>query len=95
MKVTDVILRPLITEKAAKQREKTNEYFFVVHAKATKPMIRDAVQALFNVKVVDVRTAILPGKRKKVGRHTALTSDYKKAMVKLAEKETIKLFEGA
>lgn len=95
MKLTDIILRPLITEKSAKQREKTNEYFFVVNTKATKMMIRDAVQTLFNVKVIDVRTSILPGKRKKVGRHTALTSDYKKAMVKLAEKQTIKMFEGA
>ena len=95
MKLTDIIIRPLITEKAAKGREKANEYFFVVNSKATKPMIRDAVQTLFNVKVVDVRTVILPGKQKRVGRHMRLTSDYKKAMVKLAEKETIKLFEGA
>lgn len=95
MRFEDIIIRPLITEKAAKQKEKNNEYFFVVHKKASKSMIRDAVQAIFKVKVVDVRTAVLPGKLKRVGRHMAKTADIKKAFVKLAEKETIKMFEGA
>lgn len=80
MRLTDVIQRPLVTEKATRQGEAANEYFFAVHAKANKHLIREAVEKLFKVKVVSVRTLSKPG--------------WKKAMVRLREKETIKLFEG-
>lgn len=95
MRLEEVIQRPLITEKGAKQREKANEYFFAVHPKADKNMIRLAVEKLFGVKVLHVYTMNVTGRTKRVGAKVAKMSDWKKAIVKLAEKETIKAFEGA
>lgn len=94
MRLEEVIQRLLITEKAAKQRELANEYFFAVHAKANKSLIREAVEKLFGVTVIGVRTMSVHGKKKKQGRFISRRSDWKKAIVRLKEKETIKAFEG-
>lgn len=94
MKVLDVLQRPLITEKAARCQQTANEYCFQVHPKANKHQIRRAVEQLFQVHVVGVKTLTVPGKRKKAGRYVAQSSDWKKAIVKLHEKDTIKMFEG-
>ncbi|MDO8494673.1 MAG: 50S ribosomal protein L23 [Deltaproteobacteria bacterium] len=94
MRVEDVIQRPLVTEKAARQTEKANEYLFAVHPRATKGMIREAVETLFKVNVVSVHTTTMPGKYKRVGKHFGKTTDWKKAYVRLKEKETIQIFEG-
>lgn len=94
MRLEDVIERPLITEKAAARAELANEYFFAVHRQATKTLVRHAVEKLFKVKVISVHTMTVPGKRRRFGRHIGKGSDWKKAIVKLKEKQKIELFEG-
>lgn len=89
-----MIQRPLITEKAAKQREAVNEYFFAVHPKADKNLIRLAVEKLFGVKVIGVKTMNVAGRYKRFGNRTGQTPDWKKAIVRLKEKQTIKALEG-
>ena len=94
MRLEDVIGRLLITEKAAKQRELANEYFFAVNPKANKNLIREAVEKLFGVTVIAVRTLNRRGKHKRHGKNITKRPDWKKAIVRLKEKETIKMFEG-
>ncbi len=83
MKLTDVIRRPLVTEKSTLQRELQNVLVFQVHSDATKIEIRQAVELLFGAKVADVRTASQHGKMKRQGRFVGRRSDWKKAYVKL------------
>ncbi|MBA2354185.1 MAG: 50S ribosomal protein L23 [Acidobacteria bacterium] len=83
MKLTDVIRRPLVTEKSTLQRELQNVLVFQVHIDATKIEIRQAVELLFGAKVADVRTASQHGKMKRQGRFVGRRSDWKKAYVKL------------
>lgn len=90
----DVIRRPLITEKANIDKEKRNTYHFEVPVTVDSPEIRDAVQAVFNVKVVDVRTQIVRGKVKRIGRFFGKRNNWKKAIVTLREGDKIDLFEG-
>jgi large subunit ribosomal protein L23 len=91
-----IIKRPLVlTEKGNNLREQENQYLFEVDRKANKIQIRDAVQTLFNVKVEKVRTLIMPGKPRRMGRGVAMTQTWKKAIVSLKDGETIELFEGA
>lgn len=73
---------------------KDNKYTFQVAMGANKTEIRQAVEAIFNVKVVNVNTIRVLGKTKRMGRFEGKRSDYKKAIVKLAEGNTIPLFEG-
>lgn len=94
MRIEEVIQRPLVSEKAARQTEKANEYFFAVHPKANKYLIRQAVERLFGVHVVAVHTMNRQGKSKRFGKQTGKMSDWKKACIRLREKETIKIFEG-
>lgn len=91
---TQVLLRPLITEKNNLVREGENEYVFEVHGDANKPSIKAAVEELFAVQVKDVRTLITRGKNRRVGRFTGRMSNRKKAFVRLAEGQTIDFFEG-
>ena len=81
----DIIIRPIVTEKTSDMM-KDNKYTFQVAMGANKTEIRQAIEAIFNVKVVNVNTIRVLGKTKR--------SDYKKAIVKLAEGNTIPLFEG-
>lgn len=83
MKLTDVIRRPLVTEKSTLQRELQNVLVFQVHIDATKIEIAQAVEQLFGAKVADVRTASQHGKMKRQGRFVGRRSDWKKAYVKL------------
>ena len=94
MHLEQVLVKPLLTEKSSIETEKTNRYVFKVLKKANKYQIKDAVETMFDVKVVDVRTAILPGKVKKAGRHTKKTSSWKKAYVKVQDGQSIELFQG-
>lgn len=94
MRLEDVIQKPLLTEKAARQRERFNEYCFAVRTQANKYQIRAAIEKFFKVKVVSVRTLTMGGKLKRSGRRLGQMSDWKKAFVRLREKETIQLFEG-
>jgi large subunit ribosomal protein L23 len=90
----DVVKRPLITEKAERNREASRQFAFEVHRDATKIQVKQAVEKLFNVHVLAVRTAIARGKTKRVGRNVGRRPNWKKAFVTLKEGETIALFEG-
>jgi large subunit ribosomal protein L23 len=91
-----ILIKPLITEKATRLADKRNTYSFVVNRDANKIEIKAAVEGMFNVTVDNVNTAILPGKPKSRSTKTAIVrgtkSSYKKAFVTLPPGETIDLF---
>ncbi len=96
MKLTDVIKRPLVTEKTTVIREGHRTLVFQVAPHATKVDIKRAVEKLLGTKVEAVRTAIAHGKMKRQGRFVGQRSDWKKAYVKLREGEkTPEFLEGA
>jgi large subunit ribosomal protein L23 len=92
--VEEIVKRPLITEKAERNREANRSFAFEVHRDATKIQVKQAVEKLFSVHVVAVRTAIARGKNKRVGRSSGRRSNWKKAFVTLKDGDTIALFEG-
>ena len=87
-----VIVRPVITEQSMHHANAKNAYAFEVNSKANKVQIRDAVQQIYNVKVVDVRTTNVKGKPRRRGRHIGHTKSWKKAFVVLHEEHHIDLF---
>lgn len=93
MDARDIILKPLISEKAVGGME-AGKYHFQVAPGANKTQIKQAVEQIFGVKVVSVNTARMHGKFRRVGKFVGRRSDWKKAIVTLAEGETIKVFEG-
>jgi large subunit ribosomal protein L23 len=93
-RTTDVIVAPLITEKGTLVNEVGNQVLFRVHRNSTKEDVRRAVEGLFKVKVVKVRTINLLGKTRRVGRNLGRRSDWKKAYVTLAKGQTIDFFQG-
>jgi large subunit ribosomal protein L23 len=96
MKLTEVIRRPLITEKTTTLREDGRTVVFEVARAANKVEIRHAVEQLLGAKVSDVRTANAHGKVKRQGKFVGRRSDWKKAYVKLREGEKLPDFlEGA
>ena len=90
----DVIVRPLITEKTSAAYQDRGEYTFQVHPDASKPQIRQAIEELFGVKVTNVWTASQRGKEKRMGQSIGRRPNWKKAIVKLREGDTIEIFEG-
>ena len=94
MLLEDIILKPLITEKATAMAEVQNSYTFLVHLKSNKHQIRRAVEEFYNVKVLGVKTCINAGKVKRTGRFIRKTSKSKKAFVQLKAGDKIKIFEG-
>ncbi len=94
MRVHQVIRRPLVTEKSNIGREDQNIVTLAVDPKANKHEIRRAVEELFDVSVVDVRTMRMPRKTRKVGKTSGRKPEWKKAIVRLAEGQTIEFFEG-
>lgn len=94
MNTHDVIRKPLVTEKSNIGREEQNLVTFAVDPRANKHEIRLAVEQLFQVKVVDVRTMRMPRKTRRVGRFAGRKTAWKKAIVKLAEGQAIEFFEG-
>lgn len=90
----EVLKKPLITEKTSIIGESSNKYGFVVDLKANKNQIKKAIETLYDVKVLNVRTSILPGKLKKAGRFVKKTQKTKKAYVELAEGQKIEFFKG-
>ncbi len=92
--IQDVVKRPLITEKNERARELAHQFAFEVHRDATKVQVKQAVEKLFNVHVLAVRTAVARGKNKRVGRSIGRRPNWKKAFVTLKEGDTIALFEG-
>ena len=95
MSPTDVVKGPVITEKGTLVSELGNQVVFRVHPDANKVEIRQAVEALFKVKVDKVRTSRLLGKFRRVGKSMGRRPDWKKAYVTLAEGSRIDFFEGA
>ena len=84
----DIIFAPIITEKTA-SLEENRTYVFKVDVRANKTQIKQAIENAFNVKVEKVNTLNVHPKTKRVGRYTGKTNRYKKAIVKLAEGNTI------
>ncbi|MBQ9205499.1 MAG: 50S ribosomal protein L23 [Treponema sp.] len=93
MDLHDILIEPVLSEKATALREQ-NKYVFKVAPSATKLQIKDAVAKLFNVKVVNCTTINVRGKEKRVRGKLGRTANWKKAIVRLAPGETIKVFEG-
>ena len=89
--VADLIRRPIVTEKATLLLE-NNQYTFEVHPAATKPQIKSAIEALFEVKVTGISTQNPPRKKRRFGRYMGNRSLYKRAVVTLKEGDTINLF---
>ena len=94
MNIHEVIQRPLITEKSNIGREEQNIVTLAVDPRANKHDIRRAVEGLFNVRVIDVHTMRMPRKTKRVGKSSGRKSEWKKAIVRLAEGQSIEFFEG-
>ncbi|MBE0602072.1 MAG: 50S ribosomal protein L23 [Deltaproteobacteria bacterium] len=94
MNISDVIKRPLITEKSTLLKGVANTVLFAVDSHANKKEVRDAVEKSFKVKVVDVRTMNVAGKTKRRGRTLGLRPGWKKAIVTLKEGDNIEFFEG-
>lgn len=93
MNYADILIEPVVTEKANTLREQ-NKYVFIVQPSATKTQIKEAVTKLFNVKVIDCTTINVMGKIKRLRGKPGRTSSYKKAIVRLADGQTIQAFEG-
>lgn len=87
MRLEDVILRPLLTEKSTRQREETATMVLEVDRRANKIEVAAAVEAQFKVKVAEVRVARVHGKWRQQGRFFGRRSDWKKAYVRLAKGE--------
>lgn len=98
MKVSDILIKPILTEKANSQQDKLRRYAFKVARKANKLEIKTAIEAFYGVNVVDVNTSVVPGKSKtrftKAGYIEGRKSAYKKAMITVAEGETIDLYSN-
>lgn len=94
MNLNHVIKGPIITEKLDQAREKYRQYSFLVAKDATKHDVRRAVESAFKVGVTDVRTLIMRGKTKRIGRSIGKRSNFKKAIVTLKDGDKIELFEG-
>lgn len=96
MRVSEVLVRPRVTEKVNGQMEKQNRYTFVVDKRSNKLEIKAAVEEFYNVKVTGVNTVVMPAKSKsrftKAGFISGRKPSFKKAVVTLAEGENIDLF---
>ena len=93
----NILRRPLVTEKSNYQVSKLHQYVFEVDRDATKTQVKDAVETLFDVKVLRVNVVNAPAKRTRRARSRRLmvrSSGYKKAIVTLAPEDRIPIFEG-
>jgi large subunit ribosomal protein L23 len=88
-----IVKRAMVSEKGSMLLEKTNTYVFEVATDSNKVEIRKAVEAIFSVNVISVRTMNMYGKSKRLGRFMGRRAAWKKAIVKLKEGQTIELFE--
>jgi large subunit ribosomal protein L23 len=89
-----VVLRPMVTEKATTAKDERNQVTFQVAADANKVEVRQAVEAIFKVKVTGVRTQVVFGKMKRMGRYLGRRPSWKKAVVTLGPGSKIELFES-
>jgi large subunit ribosomal protein L23 len=96
MKVTEILIKPILTEKANAQQESLRRYAFKVNRRANKLEIKTAIEQFYGVNVLEVNTLVVPGKQKtrstKSGIISGVKSGYKKALVTVAEGETIDLY---
>ncbi len=90
----EILKRPILTEKSNYQADELRRYTFEVDRRANKHEIRQAVESVFNVNVVDVHVMNVRGKPRRFGRLEGHTSAWKKAIVTLAPGQTISFFEG-
>ncbi|MBC6490034.1 50S ribosomal protein L23 [Flavihumibacter stibioxidans] len=99
MKLSEVLIKPILTEKANAQQESLRRFAFKVARKANKLEIKKAIETFYGVTVVDVNTSVIPGKNKtrftKAGFIQGRKPAYKKALVTVAEGETIDLYGAA
>lgn len=95
MDYSQIILKPLVTEKATSMKDEANQVAFFVNPRANKIEIKRAVEQAFKVKVTNVRVVCKkPGDRKRQGRVVGRVAGWKKAYVTLAEGAKIEFFEG-
>ena len=87
-----IVKYPILTEKTIRLIEQ-NQYSFAIDPKANKNNVKSAVEQLFDVKVLSVSTSSLPERKRRVGKFIGKKSRYKRAIVKLASEDSIKLFE--
>jgi len=95
--VFDVLRRPLVTEKTSSQSGKANQYSFVVADEATRTQVKDAIETLYDVKVVSVNiinTSAKRGRRLRSRRLLIRKGAFKKAIITLADGQTLPIFEG-
>lgn len=90
----DVIIRPLLTEKSTMARTVEGKYYFEVHKKATKPLIKQALENLFNVKVQKCNVSINKGKKMRTRYGYSYTKSVKKAVVTLEPGNSFDFYEG-
>jgi len=91
--LSQVLIRPVVTEKTTDISEQTNKYVFEVALAANKHEVHQAVEKFFGVKVLDVRTMRMHGKPKRMGRFAGHRPDWKKAIVTLQTDDKIDLFD--
>jgi len=89
-----IIKSHITTERTTRLKEANNEYVFEVDKEANKYAIKEAVEKAFNVKVDSVRTIVVPGKRRRMGRYEGKTPTRKKAVVRLKKDQVISIFEN-
>ena len=94
MNLSSILIKPLITEKVTTATEKFNRFAFVVNVKANKHQIKTAVESFYNVKVLDIKTSVMPGKLRRTGKSVKKSGKIKKAFVRLGEGQEIKFFTG-
>lgn len=94
MNYQEVILRPVVTEKSTISRELANVVTLAVNPNANKHEIKHAVEQIWKVDVLEVRTIRMPRKTRRVGRFMGKKPEWKKAMITLAEGQSIEFFEG-
>lgn len=98
MKLSEVLIRPILTEKANAQQEKLRRYAFKVSKGANKLEIKKAVEEFYGITVVDVNTVVVPGKARsrstKAGLITGRKPGYKKALITVAVGESIDLYSN-
>lgn len=91
---SEIIINPLISEKSMDLIQNNNTYTFRVDADANKIEIRNAIEKIFDVKVVNVNTMNMRGKIRRLGRNEGKRPDWKKALIKLAAGDEIEVYEG-
>jgi large subunit ribosomal protein L23 len=89
-----ILKRPLVTEKSTVEKDERNKLCFEVDRRANKIEIKEAVEKIFKVNVLDVATISMKGKLKRVGRHFTKLPDWKKAVVTIKAGQRVEFFEG-